>query len=205
MKHASEKLHVSALQGIPSSFWRNLHAFCVDVARSWIPITMGVFWRWLIRSKMVSGKRVGFIPTARIELPCVVLIGLMPMQTNTCTCTILLPRSYMLVWWPYYESLLPMAMVGDHNTPPHDSSRPDAVESHHPCIVHGVMRPWLFHLAWIGRRLHPCYSHRLIRLVLKKIFNWVGWIEWFNSIDSEQCFVCACSELLSQALCWTEL
>ena len=71
--------------------------------------------------------------------------------------------------WPYYESLLPMAMVGDHNTPPHDSSRPDAVESHHPCIVHGVMRPWLFHLAWIGRRLHPCYSHRLIRLVLKKI------------------------------------
>ena len=29
-----------------------------------------------------------------------------------------------------------MAMVGDHNMPPHDSSRPDAVESHHPCIVH---------------------------------------------------------------------
>ena len=48
--------------------------------------------------------------------------------TNTCTCTILLPRSYILVWWPYYESLLPMAMVGDHNTPPHDSSRPAAVD-----------------------------------------------------------------------------
>ena len=47
--------------------------------------------------RYTCNQRVGFIPTARIELPCVVLIGLMPMQTNTCTCTILLPRSYMLV------------------------------------------------------------------------------------------------------------
>ena len=83
-----------------------------------------------------------------------------------------------------------MAMVGDHNTPPHDSSRPDAVESHHPCIVHGVMRPWLFHLAWIGRRLHPCYSHRLIRLVLKKKIS----IELVGSSDLTRLFlnsVCA--------------
>ena len=116
--------------------------------------------------------------------------------TNTCTCTILSPRSYILVWWPYYESLLPMAMVGDHNTPPHDSSRPDAVESHHPCIVHGVMRPWLFHLAWIGRRLHPCYSHRLIRLVLKKIS-----IELVGSSDLTRLFLNWQKTLIIQVNC----